>query len=89
MIISPVEEVEFRDLELSDPNGEGEVLISEARVMALMALDSFFPNIRHEGDIVCYNCERYLSRICDGKDLGFEGVIECMVKMAISGLEHH
>ncbi len=61
------------------------VLLSEARAIAILAFDTFFPNITDQNEISCWNCMNYVNGICAGKRLDYHGVIDCMVSMAIHG----
>jgi hypothetical protein len=67
----------------------GKALLSrEARAMALLLIDTYFPCIAKPGDISCRNCQSYVNLVCSGKRLDYQGVIECMVNKAIHGADY-
>jgi hypothetical protein len=65
---------------------EKTLLLSEARAMALLVMDTYFPSIDDLDDITCLNCQSFIN--CGGKRLDFNGVIECMVNKAIHGTDN-
>jgi hypothetical protein len=64
------------------------LLLSEARAMALLVFDTFFPCINDQDDISCWNCKSYENGVCGGKRLDFQGVIQCMLKKVIHATDH-
>jgi len=64
------------------------VLVREARAMALLLVDNYFPCADKQADISCRNCQSFVNRLCSGKGLGYYGAIECMVNKAIIGADY-
>lgn len=71
--------------ELSEKRKEN--LLSEVKMMALLVLDTYFPDAVEVEDFACRNCQSYKNRNCGGKRLDFDGIINCMVDKAIHGAE--
>ncbi len=68
---------------------EKELLSREARAIAMLLIDTYFPCVDNPGDISCRNCQSYANLTCSGKSLGYHGAIECMVNKAIHGADCH
>ena len=58
---------------------ERHLLFSEARALAHLVMDTYFPSLSEADDVTCWNCQSYISRVCIGKGLDFNDVIECLV----------
>ena len=67
---------------------EKAVLSREARAMALLIVDSYFPCADKPGDISCPHCQSYVDRLCSGRGLDYYGAIKCMVNKAIIGANY-
>lgn len=63
----------------------GRNLLQEARTMAFLVMQTYFPDLGSIDEITCCNCRNFVDRGCAGRCLDFHGVIDCMVNIAING----